>query len=101
MTDLPRTPSGCIDGDRLIAMRPTVCPDTQAHAATLKDLAARLNHHAKAISEAGEILARGQDFGVCHWAVLSSIELATADLAAAYGDPREFAAMVEALADRD
>ena len=82
-------------------MQTTVCTDTQAHAATLKDLAARLNHHAKAISEAGEILARGQDFGVCHWAVLSSIEMATADLATAYGDTGEFAAMVENLIDRD
>ena len=82
-------------------MSSTVCTATVEHAATLKDLAERLNHHAKAISEAGEILARGQDFGVCHWAVLSAIEMATADLAAAYGDAGEFAAMVDKLADRD
>jgi hypothetical protein len=81
-------------------MQTTVCTDTQAHAATLKTLAERLNHHAKAISEAGEILAGGKDFGVCHWAVLSAIEMATADLAAAYGDAGEFALMVDKLAAR-
>lgn len=78
----------------------TVCTATQEHAIELKALADRLNHHAKHIAEAAEILATGKDFSICHRAVVEAIEQATADLAEAYGDPDEYAAMVEALADR-
>jgi uncharacterized membrane-anchored protein YhcB (DUF1043 family) len=81
-------------------MQTTVCSATREHAQSLKALADRLNHHAKHIAEAAEILAMGKDFSICTLAVNEAIEQATADLSEAYGDPDEYAAMASGLTAR-